>query len=220
MIIIDVEQGTPEWLRARMGRPTASKFKSIMTPKTRKPSASAHGYMCSLLAERVFGVPTDDATTDFMQRGSILEHRAVSYYELTAGVETTKVGFIMDDDGRYGCSPDRLIGEDGLLEVKCPSAAVHISALLGHEDDEYFSQCQGQMLVTGRKWVDNLFYNPALPPRIVRIKRDDEFIAASMSVLDEFCAKLNDSYMQLILEHPSLAGGVQGWAQGTEARPA
>lgn len=204
MRILNVEQGTPEWLHARLGIPTASKFSSIMTPKTRKPSASSTKYMCGLVAERFFGMPIDDATSDFMARGSILEQTAVSAYELERGVEAVKVGFMLEDGGRYGCSPDRLVGEDGMLEVKCPSAAVHVMALLGLSDDEYISQCQGQLLVSGRKWVDLCFYNPALPPRVVRIERDEEYIEALRFCLEAFCTRLDEATHRILSEHPEM----------------
>ena len=220
MIVIDVEQGTPEWLRARMGIPTASKFSSIMTPKTRKMSASGNKYMFAVIAERVFGCPVEDATTEFMARGTLLEQAAVTSYELENDVETVKVGFVLEDGRRYGCSPDRFVGEDGLLETKCPAAATHIGALLGYADDEYFSQCQGQLLVTGRKWVDLMYYNPALPRRVVRIVRDEEYLSDLASALDLFCANLDDHHARLLSENPEMAGSAQGWAQGTEARSA
>jgi len=210
MIIVDVQQGTPEWLSARLGIPTASRFSNIMTPKTRKPSAGATKYMCGLIAERFFGAPVEEASTDFMARGSALEAHAVSHYELLRGVDTVKVGFMLEDGRRYGASPDRLVGEDGMLEAKCPSAAVHIMALLGMQDDEYVSQCQGQMLVSGRKWVDLMFYNPALPPHIIRIDRDEQYISELSFCLDSFCQRLDDNYNRLLTKHPKMAELVSG----------
>lgn len=223
--IVNVEQGTPEWLYARLGIPTASRFSEIMTPKTRKPSSSAKKYLCQLAAERLLGVPINDASSSFMQRGSELEGMAVSAYELERDCDTTECGFMLADSGKYGCSPDRLVGDTGMAEIKCTSAHVHVAALLGYQDDEHASQCQGQLLVSGRAWVDLVFYNPALPRRIVRIERDEDYIAALDSCLEDFCGRLEQAMVTLKQELgpaglAALVGMEQGRSEGMEAHPA
>ena len=133
MKLIDVAQGSPEWLAVHIGIPTASRFGRLLTP-TGNPSEQAKKYMNELIAERLLGVNLisgdDDAPSPWMQRGSDLEVQAGRYYELQRDVDCHKVGFLLHDSGRFGCSPDRLIGGDGLLEIKCPKASIHVGYLL------------------------------------------------------------------------------------------
>lgn len=206
MIFVDVAQGTAEWAAARAGIPTASAFHRIMTPRTMKPSSSADKYLCELLAERLLGQPLQDFDSGFMLRGSELEKRAVTAYEFEQEADTTPVGFVLRDDRRVGCSPDRLVGTEGLLEIKCCSAAVHVGALLGMADDDHRSQCQGQMWLTERRWVDLLFYNPDLPPAQIRVGRDEAYIEALAGLVDAFCGRLDEAQQTLEkLTRPSRA---------------
>lgn len=194
MKIVDVKQGSPEWLKARLGIPTASEFSRIVTPKELKPSKSAEKYLWLKLAERILGHPVDDddADTGFMLRGTDLERSAVSAYELARDTDTTEVGFVLHDSGQYGCSPDRLVGEDGGLEIKCLAAHNHLAALVNQTiDPKHYLQVQGNLLVTGLKWWDILFFNPAFPYAIIRIEPH----AASLSALGlgvaTFCLELD-----------------------------
>lgn len=213
MKILDVKQGSQEWINARLGIPTASAFSRILTAKTRKPSASAMKYLCELVAERLIGMPTDGASTDFMLRGSAMEAEAVAAYEFDHDCATQTVGFVMDDSGRWGCSPDRLVGEDGLLEIKCPSAGVHVAALLGMLDEEHAAQAQGQMWITGRRWVDLMYFNPAMPTHTVRIWRDEEHIGQIAEAVRVFCDRLDEAMQQII-------GGEDAKAAPTDATKA
>jgi exodeoxyribonuclease (lambda-induced) len=140
----------------------------------------------------MLGRPIDAPTTALMDRGHELESSAVDFYMLQRdGMETVAVGFCTTDDGRYGASPDRFVGEDGLLEVKCPTHGVHVGYLLhGTIAASYWPQVQGQLLVTGRKWSDVISYHPDLPMALIRVERDEEYIAKLSSALDQFCAKL------------------------------
>jgi hypothetical protein len=192
----------------RLGIPTASNFDRIMTPKTRKASSQMVGYAHELLAERLLGRPLEESAggviTPLMQRGNLLELEAVKAYEFERDVDTVPGGFMLSDDGRYGASPDRLVGEVGLLEVKCVSAKNHVAAMLGCNDEDHVSQCMGQMLVDpNRQWVDNLFYNPLLPSHIVRITRDEGYIGQLHMHLDAFCANLERLHIRL-LEMPGI----------------
>lgn len=198
MIIIDCEQESPEWIEARLGIPTASNFHRILTPKTGKLSASADGYAYELIAEDMLGHPLDESESQFMTRGSSLERDAFAFYEYTRDVETQKVGTILRDDARVGCSPDRLVGDDGGLEIKCPSAKVHVGYMLGHDADAYRCQVQGAMWLTGRAWWDWLSYNPELPPVLIRFERDEEFIEKLARVVDQFAAYLDECRGKLV----------------------
>jgi hypothetical protein len=186
MIILDVVQGTTEWAEARIGIPTASRFDEILTPKTMKVSASAAKYAWELIAEQLLGEAMDQATSGFMLRGSIMEKKALQFYELQKDVDTKAVGFVLRDDRRVGCSPDRFVGSDGLLEIKVPSAENHIGYLLDDQGIGYRCQVQGQLWLTGRAWCDTLSYHPQLPPALVRQQRDEEFIAKLAAAVDEF----------------------------------
>src|SRR5439155_25787170 len=143
MITYNCVQGTSEWLRLRAGIPTASAFDKIMTPGG-KPSKQAEKYLWTLLAERLMGHPVTEFVSMWMQRGSQLEVDAVRFYELQREIETLPVGFITNNAATIGASPDRLVGGDGLLEIKASSEAVHMGYLLqeGTAYDEYKIQCQ------------------------------------------------------------------------------
>jgi hypothetical protein len=198
MIILNVEQGSAEWFAARLGIPTASQFGRILTPKTMKLSDQSAGYMQELIAEQLLGQAMDDGgSIGFMQRGEVLERKAVEFYELQRDVETEKVGFVLRDDSRVGCSPDRFVGADGLLEIKCPSAKVHVGYLLDDEGIGYRAQVQGQLWITGRAYVDTLSYNPELPPALVRVHRDEEFIGKLAAAVDQFLSFLDESKLKL-----------------------
>lgn len=196
MIIHPAKQGSPDWVRARIGLPTASNFDRIIT-KSGKPSASADRYLARLAAEWYMGECLDEAVTAFMERGRALEAEAVGYYTLTTGQPVREVGLCLRDDGAVGASPDRLVGDDGLLEVKCPSAEVHMTYVLGGVTDEYRIQQQGQLWITGRKWCDLLCFHPTLPDVRVRVERDDEFIRAMASLVDEFVGRLTAAKAKL-----------------------
>lgn len=197
MIRVDCLQGSAEWHAARLGVPTASQFHRILSPRSLKPSAQAERYLCELAAERILGTPLDSASSEFMERGKALEDEAVAWFELQRGVDTEKIGFALTDDRRAGCSPDRLVGADEGLEIKCPSPAIHVGYLLGDISEEYRLQVQGGLWVTGRKRWNLLSYSPLLPSALVVIERDREAIEALESALDEFCKRLDEATERL-----------------------
>ena len=189
---VDCEQGSPEWFRARMGIPTTSQFGRLVTPKAGKPSSQAFGYLCELLAEWMTDEPAESASSQFMQRGTALENKARLRYELEFDIDVRQVGFIQlgsdadldlsPSDGEWlaGCSPDGLIGDDGGLEIKVPSAAKHVAYMLDPESlrAAYRMQVQGSLFVTGRAWWDLMSYSPCMPHVLVRCERDEKLIAA------------------------------------------
>lgn len=197
MIRLDVEQGSPEWFASRIGVVTASRFSDIVTEKTLKLSSSCTRYAHELIASEILGYDVQSATSGFMARGTALEQSAVDFYEIHHDMDTEKVGFILRDDKRVGCSPDRLVGNDGLLEIKCPSAAVHIGYLL-NESIGYRLQVQGQLWITGREWCDTLSYNPDLPSAIVREERDEKYIAQMAEVIEQFINHVDDMKAMLV----------------------
>ena len=198
MIIIDCKQGSARWHEVRLGIPTSSGFSNIITPKERKPSKSAEKYASALLSAWITGIPADAAESQFMQRGTELEPKARRWYEFDRGVTVRQVGFCLLDDHSAGCSPDGLVGDDGLLQIKCPGAAKHIENLIEMTDD-HFTQVQGEMFVTGRKWCDLLSYHPEMPPAVARIERDETYLAALQPALAAFTEKL-EARRRLLLE--------------------
>lgn len=196
MKIVTARQLTPEWEAARVGIPTASNFAKILTPAG-KVSAQADGYMHQLVAERLLGYPVNIEANAWMERGTITESEAVAFYELAHGIDTTPVGFITTDDGIAGCSADRLIGDDGGLELKCPSAAVHVGYLLEVEPRRYWPQIQGALWITGRAWWDFLSYCPGLPPAEIRFARDEEFIDSLERVVRTFAERVDANHRKL-----------------------
>lgn len=198
MIVHDVEQGTVAWKELRAGIPTSSEFSKILTP-TGKPSKSQDGYMHHLIAERLTGRALDCEVISWdMERGSRMEQEAVDFYEMKQDTDTTEVGFITTDDGRIGTSPDRLVGDDGLLEIKCPKESVHVGYLLGRgADAKYRPQIMGQLWIAEREYVDILSYHPEMPEALVRVERDDKYIKDLAGAVRSFSDHLEEQYASL-----------------------
>jgi hypothetical protein len=170
-----------------MGKPTASEFHRLVTP-TGKASSQASDYCNELLAELMMGRPLEGLSMPWMDRGKTLEEEARAFYSFQTGRDTQPVGFITTDDDLIGCSPDSLVADDGLVEIKCPSPGVHVGYLLSTEgaDKKYYPQLQGQLLVTGRAWVDIISYHPEMPEAIIRVTRNEEYIAKLRDELERF----------------------------------
>jgi hypothetical protein len=174
----ECEQKSARWYELRAGIPTASCFSKIVTPGG-KASKQAQGYMSFLLAEYVLGrsLENEEAITFWMERGTELEESAVRAYEFQTGAETNECAIVTTDDELIAASPDRLVGEDGICEIKCPKPHIHVGRMLHNEiDDDYRCQLQGQLWVMEREWVDILSYHPQLPPVIRRVDRDEKYI--------------------------------------------
>ena len=199
MKVFDVEQNSPEWLEVRLGIPTASAFDKIITAKTMKLSTQSVNYMYILIAEILLGRPLDEFTgNDWTERGHEYEEEAAGFYELQTDIEVQKVGFVTDDEQKFGCSPDRLVGDDGLLEIKAPKSSTHVKYLVeGSIGKEYYPQLQGQLLITDRKWVDIISYHPEIRPAIIRIERDDEYLRALAGALWQFNKELQQKLQQI-----------------------
>lgn len=197
MIVHDVTQGTPEWLKLRSGIPTASSFDQIVYSKLDEngvlPKSKSQGkYLHILVAERLMGEPEEKYQSNWMERGISLELEAVGSYEFRRDVDTTPVGFVTTDDGRIGCSPDRFAGDDGGVEIKCPKGSTHLGYLMSEDGaaGDYIQQVQGTLWITGRKWWDVFSYHPRLPPSLVRIHRDERYIAQLAKRVREFSDRL------------------------------
>lgn len=191
MLIHNHEQNSPEWYAARLGIPTASDFDKIITPQG-KEGGQAEEYVNYLLAELLAGAPVESYEGNrWMKRGNELEPDAVDYYEFETNNETQRVGFITDDAHTMGASPDRMVGGEGLVEIKCLAPGTQVKHLLiGTPPIVYKPQLQGQLLITGRKWVDLVLYHPTLPKEIYRIERDERYIAELERLILRFLREL------------------------------
>ncbi len=175
-------QGTEEWLRARLGVPSASNFSKVVTTKGQR-STSFMGYVNALIAEKLTGDPTYVKITEPMERGTSLEDEARAMYQLINDTDVRQVDFIKHPNMEVGCSPDGLIdvkcdrGLIGGLEIKCPLQGTHVEYLrAGKVPSKYMLQVQGCMFVTGRGYWDFMSYHPKMKPLIVRTYRDDDLI--------------------------------------------
>ena len=206
----DLVQGTTEWFRVRSGIPTASAMDKIITPGGER-SKSAEKYLYHLLAERILGRPLDQDKGSFWTiRGSEMEAEALAYYRFQRDCATQPVGFITTADGRVGASPDQLIGEDGCLEIKCPSPEIHMMYLMqaGGAYTAYKVQCQTQLFVSQRAWADVGSYFPGLPEAIIRIERDERYIAKIAAACEAFCDELDSKWAEC---------KARGWGVASEA---
>ncbi|HYA07738.1 MAG TPA: YqaJ viral recombinase family protein [Xanthobacteraceae bacterium] len=188
--IINVAQGTPEWFAARAGIPTASEFHSILAKgRGDKPSAVRRAYMVKLASEILTGDAGESFSNRHTERGHEMEGEARDLYALTYDVEPVQVGFLRN--GMKGCSPDSLIGERGMLEIKSklPHLLVGIIAD-GVFPPEHQAQCQGALWVAEREWIDIAVYWRGLPLFVKRAWRDEAYIASLAKEVVEFNAEL------------------------------
>lgn len=182
-IFEDIEQGGEEWHRLRRGMPTASVFKVLMARTEEKKGRTT--LLHKLAGERLCGEPAENYTNQFMERGKSMEDEARQHYAFVRDCEPRRVGFIKN--GKTGCSPDALIGDDGLLEIKTASPHILIPMLLkGAFPMEHYAQCQGALMVAERKWCDLIVYWPKMKPLIVRCERDESYIAELRDAVDVF----------------------------------
>lgn len=187
-VLVEVEQRSDEWQKLHCGVATASCFDRIITPATGKPSASAVAYRRELLAEWLTGQPVSIKESGWMQRGTEMEPEARAFYEFEADAEVTEAGFVFLDERRLiGCSPDGLVGDDGLVEIKCPAPHTHVSYLIDAKlPTAYIPQVQGALWVTGRQWCDFVSYSDTTESLIVRVRRDEPYIAKMATLIEAF----------------------------------
>ena len=192
MQIINCEQRSPEWFAARAGMPTASQFSTVMA-KGRGGGASKTRwtYLCKLAGEILTGEPMKSFVNADMERGREMEPVALELYAQRQPEMVSMVGFVRN--AIAGASPDGLVGDTGLLEIKTQEAHLHIdTALAGRPPPQHSAQCQGQMWVTEREWCDLVIYWPKLPLLCYRIKRDEDYIKEIESAVLRFREELDD----------------------------
>jgi len=185
--IFNCEQGTDEWLQARLGIPTASEFHAVLA---KGKGLTRRTYLLKLAGERLTGQPAEQYTNKHMERGKEMEAEARALYVFQSDAELEPVGFIRN--GNMGCSPDSLIGTNGGLEIKTKLPHLQLEVLEKREvPGEHFAQCQGFLLVTGREWIDFVSYWPRLPPFVKRVYRNDTYLAELKVEIDMFNEELD-----------------------------
>jgi len=205
------EQGTDEWLAERAGKVTASRISDLMAKTKTGVSASRANYGAQLIAERLTGTPASSFSNTAMQWGTDTEPQARAMYALTSGDEVEETGFHHHPEiDMSGASPDGLVAADGLVEIKCPNTATHISTLRGAGiDKKYLLQMQWQMACTDRVWCDFVSFDPRLPDSmqmfVKRIMRDEpllfeieEAVKVFLGEIDEAVADLRSRYEEKI----------------------
>lgn len=185
----DIEQGTEEWFNLRLGVPTASMFHAIMAKgqgKTRRT------YMLKLIGEILTQEQQENYSNSHMDRGKELEAEARDLYSLTACIDIKQCGFIKSDN--IGYSPDGLISEDGLTEIKTKLPHLQLDVLLKDKiPPEHIPQLQGGLLVSDREWVDFVSYWPRLPIFIKRMYRDKKIIADIKISVNAFIEEMHET---------------------------
>jgi hypothetical protein len=203
---IQAPQGTEEWLKQRLGKITASRFGDVLTqPRTKKDkeagvmSKTARAYMLELIAEVLTG-ETRQLEGVALDWGTAHEPEARDEYELYCFAEVEEVGFInFPDMDRVGGSPDGFVGNDGLIEIKCPYNPVnHVRYLLGEPiPKQYIAQMQGNLMITNRQWCDFVSYDPRMSSRaalhVRRIHRDEMYISQLRSAITRFLIEFDKS---------------------------
>lgn len=191
-IFEDLEQGTPEWHAARCGVVTASEFHTVLAKgRGGAPSETRKKLMYQLAAETITGeyVPTWDGNKH-TERGHVMEPQVRDLYMATSALDCRQVGFMRR--GRIGCSPDTLVGDEGLLEIKTKLPHLQIEAVLaGKLPSDHVAQVQGQLLVSGRQWCDFRSYWPGLPELRVRVYRDLPYLSTLNQELQLFIRELD-----------------------------
>lgn len=191
MEIVTCDQGTDEWFRARMGIPTASEFGTVMAKgRGGGDSKTRQTYLYKLAGEIITGEPMENFSNAHTARGHALEDEARTLYAFMVEARCERVGFIRS--GRKGASPDSLIASDGMVEIKTKLPHLMIETILrGEFPPEHKAQCQGQLWVAEREWVDIAVYWPGMPLFVTRATRDETYIRELSAGIDQFNAELD-----------------------------
>ena len=197
--IHDCKQGSTEWLLLRCGIPTASEFGRLVTADWKiRAGEGPRNYVLEKVAEKFMGLPKEAGGSWSMGQGQILETHARPWYQFAYDTKITEVGFITTDDGRCGCSPDGLIGDEGGIEIKSPQAHTHLEYLLGGvAPKEYRAQIQGCMYVTGRAWWKFVSYSNHFPSLVLHVEREEAAQTAIASALERFYAEFDAAHAKL-----------------------
>lgn len=204
MRVVDCEQGSDEWRLARLGKVGASMVADATARTKTGWGASRANLAARLVAERLTGNLTESFTNDAMRWGTEKEPEAREFYAFVSDVSVAQVGLVLHPTIDMAvASPDGLVGDAGLVEIKCPNTATHIETLMGGEiDGRYVKQMQWQMACTGRQWVDWVSYDPRMPDDmrlfVRRVERDPVMIAELEKQVAEFLADVDATVSRLV----------------------
>ena len=191
-----IEQGTEAWLQLRLGKVTASRVADIMAKTKTGASASRQNYLIELALQRVTGNIEPMYTNDAMAWGTATEPQARVDYEVKTGNFVDQIAFVEHPTIEwFGCSPDGLVGNDGLIEIKCPNSATHWATIKdGKPPNKYVIQMQTQMACTNRQWCDFVSFDPRMPERsqlfICRVERDQTMIDEIEAEIKKFLSEV------------------------------
>lgn len=200
----DMEQRSEDWRQIRLGRCTASRVADVIAKTKSGYSTSRGNYASELVIERITGKPVERFQSKAMLFGTETEPEARACYALLSGCDVVEVGFVEHPTiAMAGCSPDGLIGDEGMLEIKVPNPATHIATLLSDSmDGRYVTQVQFQMATTGRQWCDLVSYCPDLPAEMQmwmrRIHRDESVIRELESEVSKFLDEVSATVSRLL----------------------
>lgn len=194
MKIIECEQGTEAWFKARLGIVTASELHAVMA-KGRDGGASVtrKSYMYRLAAEIISGEPAETYSNSHMERGKVMEEQAREHYSFVTGHELHRVGFVHNEKTNCGCSPDSLIDPEGALEIKTKLPGLVVECILrGEIPPEHKAQTQGVLWIAERDWIDLSVFWPSMPAFIAKAKRDENYIKQLVAGVTQFQNELHD----------------------------
>jgi putative phage-type endonuclease len=218
---VDCEQGTQEWLEARLGKVTASRFKDVMTNgRGSAASKTADSYMMELIAERLTQTPVNSFSTPATKWGNDNEDSARALYSWRTGKPVDQVGFATKKDNwDVGASSDGLVEEDGTVEIKCPYNPVnHLNTMQYNcVPKQYQWQIQGQLWVLQRKWCDFISFDPRMPEShrmvVIRVERDEELIDSLESRVLVFVENMHRKARELEMSAMEMAGYYMGHSE-------
>lgn len=200
MKIHDVKQGSGEWKALRLGVVTASEIDALVSPEGKiRTGKAVESYVYAKACEKLMGF-APDAGSWAMEQGTILETEARPFYAFTQDAQVTTPGFVTTDNGRLGCSPDGLVGEDGGVEIKCFQPPHSLRVMMENAiPKENILQVQTCLFVTGRKWWDFVSYSRQWPPVIIRVEPDAEIHEAISAAVSSFSERM-DAILQKVRE--------------------
>lgn len=196
-----MKQGSPEWHAARCGLATCSRFSAVLARVKSGEAATRRNYRAEIIAERLTGVPAESFQSAEMRWGTEQEPFARIAYEARSGNIVEQVAFIRHASLMAGGSPDGLVGQDGQVEIKCPNTATHIDTLLKGMSADHIPQLQGNLWMSGRRWIDFISYDPRMPPRmqlyVLRVRRDDDYIKTLEAEVRAFLKEVDETIANL-----------------------
>ena len=193
-----IEQRTEEWFKQRLGKVTASAIANVIAKTKTGPSASRENYSTQLTLERLTGQQAEFYTNAAMEWGTATEPQARQHYEIYRDVFVDEVGFITHPTIEMaGASPDGFVGEDGLVEIKCPESKTQMETLLNQKvPTKYMPQMQWQLACTGRKWCDFVSFDPRMPENlqifVQRVEKNDLYIKMLEEEVTLFLAEIDE----------------------------